>query len=209
MNFLLKFWRHPILLLSQAKLLGNRGKNEFEVKPTSAYQANYYFGSVTHFSLKNNLEDKEPVFLQQLKIPKAHQPFLKEHVTKWLELFNAPNCSTTVLSSVSTRKMEVSELFKISENSTKHKYEWKKLTNAMEKFFTTLDLSSGFWKIPFGAASPPAKAFTIPGLRQFEWVNMPMGLLGCLASFQRLIKMIFRKLKNAYISVSQSPVLGP
>jgi len=63
----------------------------------------------------------------------------------------------------------------------------------------TLDLNSGFWQMKFDEDSQPLTAFTIPGMGQFAWVTIPMGLLLCAAIFQHLMEAILRKIKNVLV----------
>jgi hypothetical protein len=44
-------------------------------------------------------------------------------------------------------------------------------------------------------------AFPIPGQGQFQWVTSPMGLLGCLTSFQRLVETVLRTIKNVIVYI--------
>jgi hypothetical protein len=44
-------------------------------------------------------------------------------------------------------------------------------------------------------------AFTIPNQGQFHWITSPMGLLGCPASFQRLMEQVLRGLQNILIYI--------
>jgi hypothetical protein len=55
------------------------------------------------------------------------------------------------------------------------------------KYFTTLDLMAGFWQIMLAKVAWPYMAFTVPGEGQFQWRTSLMGLMGCLASFSRLM----------------------
>ncbi len=59
------------------------------------------------------------------------------------------------------------------------------------RFYSTLDLTKGYWQIPLSPLSKENSAFTTPfGLHQF--VTLPFGLFGAPATFQRLMDKILR-----------------
>jgi hypothetical protein len=53
----------------------------------------------------------------------------------------------------------------------------------------------------FDNQSQPLAAFTIPGKGQFPWITLPMELLGCPASFQRLMEGVLRTLQNIIVYI--------
>jgi hypothetical protein len=44
-------------------------------------------------------------------------------------------------------------------------------------------------------------AFTIPGKGQYNWITSPMGLLGCPASFQKLMEGVMRNISNVIVYI--------
>ncbi len=59
------------------------------------------------------------------------------------------------------------------------------------RFYSTLDLTKGYWQIPLSPLSKEKSAFTTPfGLHQF--ITLPFGLFGAPATFQRLMDKILR-----------------
>jgi Reverse transcriptase (RNA-dependent DNA polymerase) len=47
----------------------------------------------------------------------------------------------------------------------------------------------------------PLTTFTIPGKGQFHWITLPVGLLGCPASFQQLMEGVLRNLQNIIVYI--------
>ena len=74
------------------------------------------------------------------------------------------------------------------------------------KYFTTLDLASGYWQVPMDRASQEKTAFTTySGLYEFR--KMPFGLVNAPATFQHLMEVVLTGLARGSCHVYLDDVL--
>ena len=58
-----------------------------------------------------------------------------------------------------------------------------------QKYFSSLDLTSGYWQVEMDKDSAETTAFSVPA-GQFAWKAMPFGLCNAVATFQRLMSRV-------------------
>ena len=172
-------------------------------------------GRAKNFNHKIFLKDDNPVYRKQFKIPEAHQTFIEATLDEWLKLgvvkrtnslYNSPLFCVPKKQGQGLRIVQ--DFRELNNHSHIDKYSMKEITEcigdigrANSTIFSTLDLTSGFWQMKLDDDSQPLTAFTIPGKGQFAWVTSPMGLLGCPASFQRLMEAVLRNIKNVLVYI--------
>ena len=81
-----------------------------------------------------------------------------------------------------------------------------RLSNKKPKYFTILDLTSGYFQIPIDEESAFLTAFrTSIGL--FEWLRLPMGLKGAGSYFQMQMTKIFKDLLYNILEIYLDDIL--
>jgi len=172
-------------------------------------------GRASNFTHRIYLKDNEPVYRKQFKIPEAHQGFIEATLDEWLKLgvvkrtnslYNSPLFCVPKKQGQGLRIVQ--DFRALNTHSHIDKYSMKEITEcigdigrANSTIFSTLDLTSGFWQMKLHEDSQHLTAFTIPGKGQFSWVTSPMGLLGCPASFQRLMETVLLNVKNVLVYI--------
>jgi hypothetical protein len=164
----------------------------------------YDLGLAKDFSHGIHLKDNEPIYRKQLKLPEAHNQFIEQTLDEWLKLrvvqkmhspYNSPIFCITKKQGQGLRI--VLDFRQLNQHSHINKYSMKEINKcigdigrANSSIFSTLDLTLGFWQMKLEEESQTLTAFTIPDRGQFHWITSPMGLLGCPASFQRLMEQV-------------------
>jgi hypothetical protein len=185
-------------------------------KHQKAISANKYdLGLASNYKHKIHLKDNSPVYRKQFKIPEAHQQFIEQSLEEWLKLgvvkranslYNSPIFCVPKKQGQGLRVVQ--DFRELNNHSHIDKYSMKEITEcigdigrANSTVFSTLDLTSGFWQMQLDEKSQPLTAFTIPGKGQYNWITSPMGLLGCPASFQRLMEGVMRNIANVIVYI--------
>ena len=75
------------------------------------------------------------------------------------------------------------------------------------RFFSSMDLKSGFWQVRMSEKSRQYTAFTVGSLGVYEFLQMPYGLCNAPATFQRLMQNCLGELNFTYALVYLDDVI--
>ena len=119
----------------------------------------------------------------------------------------SPWCNTIVL----VRKKDGTLQFcidfrKLNTRTKKDSFPLPRMQETMEsmvgaRFFSSMDLKSGFWQVRMSEKSRQYTDFTVGSLGVYEFLRMPYGLCNAPATFQRLMQNCLGELNLTYALV--------
>jgi len=160
------------------------------------------------------MKNQEPVYVKQFRIPEAHQSYLQDQIREWLKLgiiqpstsrYNSP---VFLVQKKDGSYRVVQDFRSLNSNTYVDKYSMKDVQECISEIglagstiFTTLDLTSGFWQMALDPKSRPYTAFTVPGMGQFEWKVVSMGLASAPSAFQCLVELVVKGINNVVVYI--------
>ena len=100
----------------------------------------------------------------------------------------------------------------LNARTKKDSYPLPRMQETMEsmvgaRFFSTMDLKSGFWQVKMLEKSRQYTAFTVGSMGIFEFLRMPYGLCNTPATFQRLMQKCLGELNLTYALIYLDDVI--
>ena len=146
----------------------------------------------------------EPIRQSARRIPIHLQTEVKDHVDELVDNgIVSPSTSPWAAPIVTVRKPDGTlrlcvDYRKLNAVTVKDAFPLPRIDTALDNmtgacYFSTLDLTSGYWQVELDNAARAKSAFVTPfGL--FEWKSMPFGLCNAPATFQRLMNRVLGEL---------------
>ena len=171
-------------------------------------------GLANNFQHEIKLRSPEPVFRKQFRIPESHRDHLEKQVKEWLKIgiiepsnsrFNSP---IFVVPKKDGTNRFVLDYRALNDQSLDDRYTMKDVNECIgdigragSTIFSTMDLTSGFWQLPLDVKSKPYTSFTVPGMGQYQYKVLSMGLKGGPGSFQRMVELTVKGLENIIVYI--------
>uniref|UniRef100_A0A3B1JWV6 Gypsy retrotransposon integrase-like protein 1 n=1 Tax=Astyanax mexicanus TaxID=7994 RepID=A0A3B1JWV6_ASTMX len=147
------------------------------------------------------LLDNIPVRQRHRRIPPSDYELVKAHIDQLLEAqvvreSSSPYASPIVLVKKKDGSLRMCVDYRLLNSKTrKDAFPLPRIEESLDalsgaRWFSTLDLASGYNQVPVAEQDKPKTAFCTPfGL--FEWNRMPFGLCNAPSTFQRLMQRMF------------------
>ena len=104
------------------------------------------------------------------------------------------------------------DFWQLNARTKKDLYPLPQMQETMEsmvraRFFSTMDLKSGFWQVKMSEKSRQYTAFTVGSMGIFEFLQMPYSLCNAPATFQRLMQNCLGELNLTYALIYLDDVI--
>ena len=164
------------------------------------------------------LLDTEPFKERFWRIAPPLVEEVREHIQEMLDggaicPSQSPWCNAVVL----VRKKDGGLQFcidfcRLNSRTKKDAYPLPRMQETMEsmvgaRFFSTMDLKSGFWQVKMAKDSQQYTAFTVGSMGVYEFLRMPYGLCNAPVTFQRLMQNCLGELNLTYALIYLDDVI--
>ena len=164
------------------------------------------------------LLDEEPFKEKFWRIAPPLLDEVWEHLQEMLDggaicPLQSPWCNAVVLVRKKDGELQFCIDFRrLNARTKKDSYPLPSMQETMEsmvgaRFFSTMDLKSGFWQVKMAEKSPQYTAFTIGSMGIFEFLQMLYRLCNTPATFQWLMQNCLRELNLTYALIYLDDVI--
>lgn len=176
------------------------------------------------YEQKLNISDKRSVYVKNYRLPMTQKSEIENQVNKLLDndliepsvsSFNSPVILVPKKSTDGTKKYRMCIDYRmVNKKLIPDKFPLPRIDEILDqlgraKFFSILDLYSGFHQIPIEPNSREITSFSTPN-GAFQWKVLPFGLNVAPNSFSRMMTLAFSGLKanQAFIYMDDIIVIG-
>lgn len=157
------------------------------------------------------LIDDQPIHVQQRPLPQAFKDKVEQLVddmetAEVIEPSQSPYSFPLVLAPKKNGELRPCiDYRQLNLKTVKDVYPLPRIDDTLDalhgaKYFTCLDLKSGYWQVPIAPEDRPKTAFTVPR-GHFQFRVMPFGLTNAPSEFQRQMDRILADLKWKFCMV--------
>jgi transposase InsO family protein/predicted aspartyl protease len=168
-------------------------------------------GTSRRFEHRIELTDPEPIRMMPRRVPLTQYQPMMDEVERMLRMgvirkSVSPYASPIVLVKKKSGEIRFCVDFRrLNDKTVKDAFPLPHVSDILEalhgaKFFTTLDLSSGFWQIKMRDKDINKTAFCIQN-GHYEFLKMPFGLCNSVSTFQRAMSELLKPLLNQGVTL--------
>lgn len=171
-----------------------------------------------------HVQDTTPVYIKNYRLPQSQKSEIKAQVTKLLENdlieyskspYNSPLLLVPKKSTDGTQKWRLCVDFRmLNKKLIPDKHPLPRMDDILDglgraKYFSVIDLQSGFHQIPLNPESRPLTAFSTD-FGMFQWTVLPFGINVAPSSFTRMMTLAFSGLEpdQAFIYMDDIIIIG-